>query len=498
MDLQKRLKYIADMKEKISYGIDASKLHSSGKYTAAERMDMLFDSGTFVEIGAFVKKRPTEFNTANADEYEGAVTGYGAVDGSLVFAYAQDFSRQSGVLSEANSRKIVALYDMAIKNGAPIVSIFDSSGSDITEGIDALAGYGAVINRAALCSGIVPQYSLIFGTCAGGQAIIAAMSDFIIMEKKNGKLFVSSPFIIKNSEENAAADIGSASFCAKSGSCAKVAESEVNCFAELKKLMNFIPSNNSDGTNTRDSVADDVNRTTDSIEQLVQSGGYDMKAVITEISDSGGYYEVLDGYSPNTICAFAEIGGISVGIVANQPKENGGFICPGSCDKAEKFIKFCNSFNMPLITLVDTDGAVFSSRAESAKFAECSAKMAMAYSLASVPKITLILGKAYSAAYVLMGSKQLGADVAFAYPTAEIGVLPAETAVNFMYKEEIAKAPQPSVKEAELIDEYLIKTVSPVNAASSGQIDSIIEPSQTRQYLASSLYLLKSKSDLRF
>lgn len=498
MDLQKRLDYIAETRKKI---FDAPEENlKNGKKTAAARMDALFDNGTFVEINAFIKKRPNEFNESgnNGKEavYEGIVTGYGSVSGRLVFAYSQDFSRMSGALSEAGIKKILALYSMAEKNGAPVVSVFDSSGVVVTEGIDALAGYGAIISKASALSGVVPQYSVICGTCAGGAAVIASISDFVFMEKNNGRIFISSPFVINNNIENADSNIGNAEFAAKNGQCAKVSESEDGLFDSLRKLTEYIPSNNLD-ENVYLNAEDDANRLNENLAGLVLNEEYDIKQVITEIADNNNFFEVYEDYSPDIVCGFISMANTAVGIVANQPKEYNGTITPSACDKAARFIYVCDNFNIPVLTLVDTGGMAVSDRAEKARFNLYAAKLASAYASASVPKITVNIGKAYGTAYTVMGSKGLGTDIVMAYPTSRISILAPETAVEIIYGEEIAKDSEPAACRAKLLEMWEIEKSSPVEAASSGAVDNIIEPGQTRQMIASSIYLLQSKREMR-
>ena len=497
MDLQKRLDFISKTKKKIFEVSEETANKLNGKKTAAERMNALFDEGTFVAVNAFVKKRPNEFPESGAEsEYEGIIGGYGAVNGRLVFAYSQDFSKKSGAISEAGIKKILAVYSMAEKNGAPIVSIFDSSGVVLTEGIDALSGYGAIINKASILSGVIPQYSIICGTCSGGTAVIASVSDFIFIEKNNGKIFINPPFVIKNKSEKIMDNIGGAEFAAETGQCAKVIDGEEELFDFLRNLMQYIPSNNFD-ENIYIENNDNANRLNNNLADFVLTEKYDMKQVITEIADNNIFFEVYENYSDNIICGFMSVANRTVGVVANQPKENGGEICPGVCDKASRFIYFCDNFNIPVLTLVDTESMVISNRAESSQFGLYAAKLASAYSMATVPKITLNIGKAFGTAYVIMGSKGLGTDIVLAYPTAQISVLPPETAVEIIYGEEIAKDNNPTEKRAELLELWEIEKSSPIEAASNGSIDNIIEPNQTRQMLASAILLLEEKRETR-
>ena len=495
MDLQKRLDFIEETKKKIFEPSKSSE--SGGKKTALDRMNLLFDEGTFVETGAYVKKRANEFPEFGIEgKYEGIAAGYGSIGGRLVFAYSQDFSKMSGALSEAGVKKILAIYSMAEKNGAPIVSIFDSSGVVVPEGIDVLAGYGAIIQKASILSGVVPQYSLVCGTCAGGAAVIASISDFVFIEKNNGKIFINSPFVIKNKTENASECIGNADFAAKNGQCAKVLEGEDELFSALGSLIEYIPSNNLEESVYLD-LEDDVNRLNENLADYVQTENYDMKVLIAEIADNGKIFEVYEAYAANMICAFISIAHTVVGVIANQPKESGGAICPGGCDKAARFIYVCDNFNIPVLSLVDTAGMIVSERAENSPFGLYAAKLASAYAMASIPKITVNIGKAYGAAYTIMGSKGLGVDMAMAYPTAEIGILPPETAVEIIYGDEITKDSEPEKKRAQLVELWEIEKSSPVEAASGGAIDNIIEPAQTRQMIASAIYLLQSKRETR-
>ena len=496
MDFQKRLDFISETKKKIFEVSEETANKSDGKKNAFARMNALFDSGTFVAVNAFVKKRINEFPDNNTNEYEGIIAGYGSVNGRLVFAYSQDFSKKSGALSEAGIKKILAIYSMAEKNGAPIVSIFDSSGVDITEGIDALSGYGAIINKASILSGVVPQYSVICGTCAGGMAVIASLSDFIFIEKNNGKIFINPPFVIKNKLGKVADNIGNADFAAKTGQCAKVVDGEEELFASLKNLIGYIPSNHFDENYFVD-AEDDLNRLNENLADFVLTENYDMKQIITEIADNNKFFEVYENYSSNIICGFISIANTTAGVVANQPKKDGGSICPGVCDKTARFIYVCDNFNIPILTLVDTNGMVISERAENSQFSLYAAKLSSAYASATVPKITLNIGKAYGTAYVIMGSKGLGTDLVYAYPTAQISVLPPETAVEIIYGEEIAKAANPIEKRAELLGIWEIEKSSPVEAASNGSIDNIIEPNQTRQMIASAILMLDSKREVR-
>ena len=489
MDLQKRLDFIGETKKK-AFGPPKS---GGGKKTAAERMALLFDENTFVELGAYVKKRANEFPEPGAGGYEGVVAGYGSVHGRLVFAYSQDFSKMSGALSEAGVKKILAVYSMAEKNGAPVVSIFDSSGVAVTEGVDVLAGYGALIQKASVLSGVVPQYSAVCGTCAGGAAILASVSDFVFIEKQNGKMFVNPPFTIKSSPGG---EIGGSDLAARTGQCAKVLEGEEALFLSLGALMEYIPSNNLE-ENVYFDLEDDANRQNGTLADYVLGDNYDMKQVIAEIADNGKLFEVYDAYAAELVCAFAGLADTTVGVVANQPCESGGALTPEACDKAARFIYFCDSFNIPVLSLVDTAGMAVSEKAENARFALCAAKLAAAYAAASVPKITVNIGRAYGAAYTSMGSKGLGADMVMAYPTAQIGVLPPETSVELIHGEEIAKDPDPQKRRAYLLELWETEKSSPVEAASGGNIDTIIEPARTRQMVASALYLLQSKREAR-
>lgn len=495
MNFKKRLDYMAQTEKKITDadGAANAKLASAGKSTGIERMKMLFDEGTFVEIGAYVRRRVTELDAVlGTGEYEGVVTGYGSVDGILVFAYAQDFSKQSGALSEACVKKIVALYEMAEKNGSPIVSVFDSAGVKIEEGMDALAGYGAIMSKASSLSGIIPQISVIAGICSGGAAVCASLADFVVMEKKNGKLYMTAPFVLKNSiGEKVPADFGGAASALKTGAAALAAEGEAAVFAQVKKLLQYLPANNTENAFCPN-ANDDNDRLNDRIADMLETE-YDSRELIKEIADNGEFMEVYAEYPSDMICGFISLSCMSAGIVANQHNSETGTMCPGAIDKAVRFINFCDSFNIPVITLADVKGFDMSVAAEQSQFALYGAKLAAAYAGATVPKITLIAGSAIGTAFTVMGSKQLGADVVFAYPTSVVSIMSADTAVNFLYSEKISKSADPVAEREKLLEQWEVEVSSPVNAASGGQIDQILKPEQTRQKILSALFVLQNK-----
>ncbi|GHU36323.1 propionyl-CoA carboxylase subunit beta [Clostridia bacterium] len=499
MDQQKRLDFLDGVKKKIDEVSDdaAKKLSAtkSVKLTAKARLSLLFDEGTFVETGAWVKKRETGL-PGDFGDYEGIVTGYGAVDGRLVFAFSQDFARKSGALSEAGIKKILAVYSQAEKNGAPVVSVFDSAGADVTEGIDALAGYASVFTKASTLSGVIPQYAVVAGTAAGFASALAEIADFVFIEKTNGKIFVGSPFVIKNKDANAGSETYNAEYAVKSGLAAKIADGEDKLFAEVRTLIGYLPSNNLDEGVYID-ADDDLNRKTDEIASLISGGKYDIKKVIAAVADNGKFYEVYEGYDVNIITGFIAVGHETVGVVATNPADGEGKVCPGALDQAARFVNVLDSFNIPVMTLVDSEGVIVSASAEKAQFPLYLAKLSAAYANATVPKITLNIGKAYGAAYAALGSKGLGADTVFAYPTAQISILAPDTAVELLYGDVILKDKDPAAKRAELISKWEVEDSSPTEAAASGAIDAIIEPAQTRQMIASSLLYLQSKRELR-
>ncbi len=479
------------------------KQHESGKLTARERINLLMDEGSFVEIDAFVKHRGTEFNMPQTEAPgEGVVTGYGTVDDRLVFVYAQDFTVLGGSLGEMHAKKICKVMDMALEMGAPIIGINDSGGARIQEGIDALSGFGEIFYRNTISSGVIPQISVIMGPCAGGAVYSPAITDFIFMVDKTSQMFITGPSVIKavTGEEVTFEELGGAStHNIKSGVAHFEAANDEECMQQVKTLLSYLPSNNLSDAPVYD-CTDDLNRVADRLTEIIPDNpnkAYDIKDVIGEVVDNGEFFEVQASFARNIVVGFARMNGSSVGIIASQPKVLAGSLDVDSSDKAARFIRFCDSFNIPIITFVDVPGFLPGVSQEHTGIIRHGAKLLYAYSEATVPKITVITRKAYGGAYIAMSSKHLGADMVLAWPTAEIAVMGPEGAANIIFRKEIAKADDPITTRSEKIAEYKSKFANPYTAAARGYIDDVIEPDATRPRIISALEMLASKRENR-
>jgi len=479
------------------------KQHESGKLTARERLNLLFDEGSFVEIDAFVKHRCTEFGMQDVDAPgEGVVTGYGTVDGRLVYAFAQDFTVVGGSLGEMHAKKICKVMDMALKMGAPLVGINDSGGARIQEGVDALSGYGNIFFRNTIASGVIPQISVIMGPCAGGAVYSPALTDFIFMVDKTSQMFITGPQVIKavTGEEVTSEELGGAmTHNSVSGVAHFISPDERQCIEEIKRLLSFLPSNNMESAPEFD-CEDDLNRIEEKLNEIVPDNpnkAYDMKDIITTIVDNGDFMEVQPYYAMNIITGFARLNGRSIGIIANQPKVLAGCLDINASDKAGRFIRTCDAFNIPVLNIVDVPGFLPGTNQEYGGIIRHGAKMLYAYSEATVPKVTLIVRKAYGGAYLAMCSKDLGADQVFAWPSAEIAVMGPDGAANIIFKKDIESAENPAAARQEKIQEYKNKFATPYIAASRGYVDDVIEPATTRQRLISAFDMLQSKRETR-
>ncbi len=479
------------------------KQHSNGKKTARERLAMLFDEGSFVEIDAFVTHRCTEFDMPNTKAPgEGVVTGYGTVEGRLVYAYAQDFTVIGGSLGEMHAAKICKVMDMAMKMGAPIVGINDSGGARIQEGIDALKGFGDIFYRNTMASGVVPQISMILGPCAGGAVYSPAICDFIFMVDKTSQMFITGPSVVKSvtGEDVTFEELGGAqTHATKSGVAAMACPNEEECFAQVKALLAMLPANNLEMAPAYD-CDDDLNRLSEKLSSLVPEDGnksYDVRDVITEVVDNGEFMEMSESFAKNLVTGFARMNGATVGILANQPKVMAGSLDCNSSDKGARFVRFCDSFNIPIITFTDVPGYLPGVEQEHEGIIRHGAKLLYAFSEATVPKINVILRKAYGGAYIAMNSKHLGSDMVLAWPTAEIAVMGPSGAANIIFRNDIANAADPISARQEKIDEYVEKFANPYVAAARGYVDDIIEPDSTRPRLISALEMLMSKRETR-
>ena len=482
---------------------EVKKQHDAGKLTARERIAELLDEGSFLETDAFANHASTEFGMDTKEAPgEGVVTGYGTVDGRLVFVYSQDYTVMAGSLGAMHSKKICKILDMASKMGAPVIALLDSGGARIHEGVDALSALGEVLTKTALNSGVVPQISVVLGTCAGGAAQIAGLSDFVFMVNDISKMFVFGPQVVSAAEGTTitAEELGGAKMHnEKSGVAHFEADSEKECFAQVKQLLSFLPSNNLEEAPYTIS-ADDINRVSENLQTIVpdeSDAPFDVRAVIGQLTDNGGFLEVSKDFAKNMVTGFAQFNGVSVGIVANNTIEKDGLLDIDACDKAAGFISFCDCFNLPIVTLTDVGGFVVSSESEKAGVIRHASKLLYAYTEATVAKINVVIRKAYGSSYISMCSKHTGADVVLAWPTAEISVMAPDGAANIIFKHEIADSSNPVATRNEKIQEYKNKYASPFEAAMKGYADDVIEPDSTRPRIIAALEMLASKREAR-
>ena len=469
----------AELREALAEEVNA--IGVNGRLSGAGRVASLFDEGTFVEIGKYAKASATEFSGASG-EFEGVVTGYGAIDGRLVFAFVQDFSRMKGAVGEMHAKKIAALYELAIKNSAPVIGVFDSAGAYVLEGVSALAGYGKIMKCVAKASGIIPQIAVVAGVCSGSLATIASMFDFVVASEKNGEFYVNPPFIM-NKKENGK-ELGSIKNANNCGLVDFVCADEPTAYAKAKELLNVLPQNCADGT-VYTMSADEINRLTPEVSSIISADGYDMKAVITAMSDNGSFVERMTDFAPEMITGFIPLNSMVIGIVANAPSVNGGRITANAAKKAAKHVGFCDNFDIPVLTLVDTEGYDVTVESEKAPYSDNLADLAYGFSVSDNAKVSVVLGKAYGAAFTLMCSKSLGADIAFAVDNAKISAMPTDSAVAF-------------VKGGKVTDEARAEwdatMGSPVAAARSGEIDDIISCDELRQRVAAAFEMLSDKN----
>ncbi len=475
--------------------------HSRGKMTARERIQFLLDEGSFVEIDKFVTHRCTDFGMTDKKILgDGVVTGFGTISGRTVYVYAQDFTVFGGSLSATQSKKICKLLELALKNGKPIIGLNDSGGARIQEGVESLGGYAEIFLRNTLASGVVPQIAVIMGPCAGGAVYSPGIMDFVFMVKKSSYMFLTGPDVIKTvtHEEVTMGELGGAlTHSAKSGVCHFTADDEKSCLLLVRELLNYLPSNNVDDPPIS-KTTDPPSRTDIKIRKLIPDNPklpYDVKEVIDSVVDEGYFLEVQKDFAQNIVIGFARLNGRSVGIVANQPKVLAGCIDINASVKAARFVRFCDAFNIPIITFVDVPGFLPGTEQEYGGIIKHGAKLLYAYAEATVPKVTVIIRKAYGGAYCVMASKQLRADINLAYPSAEIAVMGPEGAVNIVFKNEIKKAVDPERERQKLIQEYIDKFATPFKAAELGYIDGIIYPEETRPSIIRALEMLKAKRD---
>ncbi len=479
------------------------KQHEKGKLTARERLEKLLDEGSFVEIGMFAESRATEFGM-DKKRYpgDGVVTGYGTINGRLVFVYAQDFTVLGGSLGEMHAEKICRIMDLAMENGAPVIGLNDSGGARIQEGVDSLKGYGEIFFRNTIASGVIPQIAVIMGPCAGGAVYSPAIMDFTIMVDRSSYMFITGPQVIKavTGEDIDFEGLGGAMVHnEKSGNAHLIARNEDEAIEFIKLLLSYIPSNNMEDPpviNTGD-PPDRMDYSLDKIIPEDPKKSYDVKDVISKVVDRGTFFELQPYFAPNIVIGFARLNGKSVGIVANQPRVLAGVLDINASDKAARFVRFCDAFNIPIITFMDVPGYLPGVAQEHGGIIRHGAKLLYAYSEATVPKITVIMRKAYGGSYIAMGSKHLRADMVYAWPTAEIAVMGPEGAVNIVFRREIKEAEDPEKKRLELIKEYRDKFANPYVAAARLYIDDVIYPHETRPKIIQALEMLQNKREDR-
>lgn len=478
----------------------AEKQHSKGKLTARERIALLFDKGTFEEIDAFVTpaNQPVEFGKVERTYGDGVIVGHGKVNGRLIFAYAQDFTIMGGSLGYVHAKKISKIQEMALKMGSPIIGMMDSGGARIQEGVASLSGYASIFHNIISSSGIIPQISVIMGPAAGGAVYSPALTDFVFMVNHTSYMFVTGPNVVKEvlNEDVTFDELGGAQIHAqKSGVAHMIYDDEENTILALKKFLSYIPSNNVENP---PAVPDD-NSTPDFNEKLRDivpddpNKAYDVKDIIQNIVDRNSFFETAELYAPNLVTGFARLKGKTIGIVANQPKVLAGVLDIDSSTKGARFIRFCDAFNIPILTLEDVPGFLPGVDQEHAGIIRHGAKLLFAYSEATVPRITIILRKAYGGAFIVMNSKSLGGDFSFAWPTAEIAVMGPDGAVAILYRKELAESKNPVELKKELVKKYRDKIANPFIADELGYIDEVIDPAMTRQKIVSAFSALSNK-----
>ncbi len=474
-----------------------------GVLNARERLNLLFDPGTFREIDMFIEHRCVNFGMEEVEvPSDGVITGHGLVEGRPLFAFAQDFTSRAGSLGEMHAKKICKVMDLALKAGVPFVGLNDSAGARIQEGVDALSGYGQIFFRNSAASGVIPQISAIMGPTAGGAVYSPAMTDWVFMVKNTSYMFITGPDVIKSvtGEEISFEDLGGAmTHNAKSGVSHFACESDEDAIIQIKRLLSYLPSNNMEDPPVID-TGDDPARTDPALDTVIPDNpnkSYDMKDVIRAIVDNGDFFEPHAHYAANIIVCFARLNGRAVGIIANQPKVLAGCLNINASDKATRFIRFCDAFNIPMLTIADVPGYLPGSNQEWGGIIRHGAKLLWCYSEATVPKLLLVTRKDYGGAYLAMCSRDLGADIAFAWPSAEIAVMGAEGAANIIHRKEIKEADDPVAKRKEKIEEYENLFANPYCAARRGYIDAVIVPSETRPRLIDALEIMCSKRETR-
>ena len=499
-----KLERLARLREQSRQGGGQKRIqqqHDKGKLTARERIDLLLDQGTFVEMDPFVTHRATDFGMADrVVPSDAVVTGYGKVDGRQVFLYAQDFTVFGGSLSEVVGQKICKIMDMAMKTGSPVVGLNDSGGARIQEGVLSLYAYGEIFLRNTLASGVVPQLSVILGPSAGGAVYSPAITDFVFMVQGISQMYITGPDVILavTGEDVTHEELGGAlPHSTRSGVAHFVSDTEDECFGQVRRLLGFLPSNNMEDPPSVQPL-DDPGRMDESLFDIVPAEpqkAYDIRDIVTRVVDGGEFMEVHQRFAPNIVVGFARLAGRTVGIVGNQPAYLAGVLDINASTKASRFVRFCDCFNVPIITFVDVPGFMPGTDQEYGGIIKHGAKLLYAYAEATVPKLSVMTRKAYGGAYIVMGSKHLRGDINLAWPSAEIAVMGPEGAVNIVFREELAKTADAEEERARLVEEFREKFASPYLAASRGYLDDVIEPPETRPRLIRALEMLQNKRD---
>jgi acetyl-CoA carboxylase carboxyltransferase component len=475
--------------------------HSRGKLTARERLDLLLDKGSFREVDAFVIHRTNDFGLEDQKFHsDSVITGWGTIEGRLAYVFSQDFTVFGGSLGEVHAEKIVKIMQMAMKNGAPLIGLNDSGGARIQEGVVSLGGYADIFLLNTLASGVIPQISAIMGPCAGGAVYSPALTDFIFMVRNSSYMFVTGPDVVKTvtHEEVSFEGLGGASVHAeKSGVCHVAVDSEADTLYLIRKMLSYMPQNNMEDAPFIVPL-DDTLRMDEALDTIIPNDAgkpYDIKEVIGMVMDLGSFFEIHEGYAQNIVVGFARLGGHSVGIVANQPAVLAGVLDIDASEKAARFVRFCDSFNIPIVTFEDVPGFLPGTYQEHHGIIRSGAKLLYAFCEATVPKLTVITRKAYGGAYCVMSSKHIRGDVNLAWPSAEIAVMGPDGAVNIIFRKELADAADPVARKAELVQDYREKFANPYVAAERGYIDDVIQPRETRPRLINALEMLQNKRD---
>jgi propionyl-CoA carboxylase beta chain len=504
MTMDAKLAQLQRLRDEAEQGGGAERIaaqHAKGKLTARERVDLLLDQGSFVEFDRFVVHRATDFGLADQRPLgDGVVTGYGRIDGRLVYVFSQDFTVFGGSLAEAHAQKICKVMDLAVRNGAPVIGLNDSGGARIQEGVVSLGGYADIFFRNTRASGVVPQISAILGPCAGGAVYSPAITDFTFMVRGLSYMFVTGPNVVKTvtHEDVTADELGGAEVHGGTSGVAQfVLDSEIECLAEIRRLVGFLPGNNVDSPPVR-AATDPAERRDEALLTIVPDNPnkpYDMHEVIRRVVDDGELLEVHRDFGQNLIVGFARLGGHPIGVVANQPAVLAGVLDIRASRKGARFVRFCDAFNIPLVTFEDVPGFLPGVDQEHGGIIVHGAKLLYAYAEASVPKLTVITRKAYGGAYDVMSSKHVGGDYNVAWPTAELAVMGPKGAAEILFRREIAAAPDPQARLDELVAEYRQKFAHPYEAAGRGYLDDVIDPRETRPRLVSALQTLLTKRD---